>query len=270
VEIVGHASESVVMLKNLQFFGLARIIGYICQKIAIYRVRKAVCASYTSCYLKRLYPTKTSTNEWVFSSVRLDKSVILGPKHTEQFNAKPFTIVSVGRVEPEKGHIVLIHAVEQLVHSGYNISLTIIGPGSEIDNLRKYVSEHGLSQQVTIYGPVPWGPDLFAEIDKACIFVLPSFTEGMPRALIEAMARGLPAIGSDVGGIKELLSEKYLVPPKDSKAIAAKIAEMIDDIPRLTMASNENFQKALEYRPEIMNQRKLAFWKCIKDTCRSK
>jgi hypothetical protein len=67
-----------------------------------------------------------------------------------------------------------------------------------------------------------------------------------------------------------LLSEKYRVPPKDSKAIAAKIAEMIDDIPRLTRASNENFQKALEYRPEIMNQRKLAFWKCIKDTCRSK
>jgi glycosyltransferase involved in cell wall biosynthesis len=116
-----------------------------------------------------------------------------------------------------------------------------------------------------LLGTVPWGEELFRYLDEADLFVLPSLTESMPRSLIEAMARGLPAIGSDVGGIKELLPEEYRVAPKNYNALAGKIAEVIDDPERLAMMSQTNFLKAMEYKLEIMNQQKLEFWQYIRD-----
>lgn len=141
---------------------------------------------------------------------------------------------------------------------------TIIGPGKKIDSLQNSVERMGLSGIVNICGAIPWGPELFAKLDQANLFVLPSFTEGMPRALIEAMARGLPAVGSDVGGVKELLLEECRVTPRDYEALAEKIAEVIDDPERLAMMSQANFRKAVEYKLEIMNQRKMEFWQCIR------
>jgi glycosyltransferase involved in cell wall biosynthesis len=150
------------------------------------------------------------------------------------------------------------------------VRATIIGPGTEIDNLQNSVERMGLSGIVGICGAIPWGPQLFASLDQANLFVLPSFTEGMPRALLEAMARGLPAVGSDVGGIKELLSEECRVAPKDDDALAEKIAEVIDDPERLALMSQTNFRKAMEYKLEIMNRQKIEFWQYIRNFSREK
>ena len=264
-EAVGHAGESVLTVKNVQILGLNKSIAYVGHKLSKLKAKKAFCASYTSRYLQNLYPSADRSKEWVFSSVKLDERTIGAPRTAEKFQTNPFRIISVGRLEPEKGHLVLVEAIEQLIQRGYDLCATIIGPGKEIDNLRNSVERMGLSGRVNICGAIPWGQKLFAKLDEANLFILPSFSEGMPRALIEAMARGLPAIGSDVGGIKELLPEEYRVAPKDYKALAEKIMEVIEDFEQLAKMSQTNFAKAMEYKMEIMNRRKRDFGQCIKE-----
>ena len=88
-------------------------------------------------------------------------------------------------------------------------------------------------------------------------------TEGMPRALIEAMARGLPAVASGVGGICELLQENNLVRPGDPDMLAELINTVLDDVPRLESMSMRNFKKAMCYKPEILQEQRLSFWKNI-------
>lgn len=267
MEIVGHAGESVLTVKNIQMLCLNRLIASVLHKLCKIKVRKATCASYVSRYVQNLYPSSNRSNEWIFSGVKLDEQVITAPRTAKQFQGKSFHIISVGRLEPEKGHLILVEAIEQLIQQGHDLCATIIGPGTEIDNLQNYVERMGLSGKISICGAIPWGQKLFAKLDEADLFVLPSFSEGMPRALIEAMARGLPAIGSDVGGIKELLYDKYRVEPGNSKALIEKIASVISCPEELAAMSKANFEKALEYRPEIMNQQKMEFWRCVKNNC---
>ncbi len=119
-------------------------------------------------------------------------------------------------MEPEKGHAVLVDTLAKLNKTETDFTAKIIGPGRELDNLRRQVIELGLDDKVQVSPAIPWGRQLFEELDKAQLFILPSITEGMPRSLIEAMARGLPALGSDTGGINELLDNEYLVLPNDS------------------------------------------------------
>jgi len=266
-EVVGHAGKSVLMVKNVQEFGLAKLIASINHMLTRLQAKFAQCCSYTSQYVRGLYPSSNKANEWVFSSVKLDESVITSVRPVDSFRVKPFHIVSIGRLEPEKGHAVLIDALANLNKINPGFTAKIIGPGKEIDNLKHQVNKLGLTGKVEVSAAIPWGQQLFEELDKAHLFILPSITEGMPRALIEAMARGLPAIGSDTGGIKELLSKKYLIPPDDVGALAHKIAEIIDNPQELAAMSKANLSKALEYRPEIMNQRKIEFWQFIKNNC---
>lgn len=266
-EAVGHAGESVLLVKNVQKFGVSKLIASVNHNLTKIQARKAHCASYVSKYVQSLYPTRNKAKEWIFSGVQLSDEVFASPRKHKDFENNFFKIVSVGRLEPEKGHSILIDALKILHNQGLKFEARIIGPGKEYDELRNKTKELGLQHNIKVCGRIPWGYELFKELDNADLFILPSFSEGMPRALIEAMARGLPGIGSDVGGIKELLSEEYRVPPRNSKALAAKIAEIINDTEQLEMMSRTNFAKAMEYKAEVMNQRKRDFWQSIKRNC---
>ena len=105
-----------------------------------------------------------------------------------------------------------------------------------------------------------WGPSLFKILDEADLFVLSSLTEGLPKALLEAMARGLPAVGSDVGGIPELLSREALVPPADEGKLAEKIMSLARDPEGLTRLSARNFEEASRYRHELLSRLRVEFY----------
>jgi glycosyltransferase involved in cell wall biosynthesis len=84
-------------------------------------------------------------------------------------------------------------------------------------------------------------------LDKADVFVLPSYQEGLPRAMIEAMARALPCIGSTVGGIPELLNQEDMIPPGNVAALADKIRSVVTNPERMNMMSARNWEKAKKY-----------------------
>ena len=83
--------------------------------------------------------------------------------------------------------------------------------------------------------------------------------------MIEAMARGLPCIGSTVGGIPELLSENDMVPPGDVIALARKIQEVVQDPQRMVAMSRRNLEKAREYRDEVPQQRRIEFYQYVRE-----
>ena len=122
----------------------------------------------------------------------------------------------------------------------------------------------GVATRVQFPGHVASGDAVRAELDRADLFVLPSRQEGLPRAMIEAMARGLPCIGSTVGGIPELLATEDMVPPNDASAVARKIREVVGDPPRMVRMSARNLAKAREYSLDVLTHRRERFYEHVR------
>ena len=93
---------------------------------------------------------------------------------------------------------------------------------------------------------------------------MPSRAEGLPRALLEAMARGCPCIGSNVGGIPELLAEADLVPPGDPEALAEKILEVAGNPERLKSMGKRNLVKARQFSPELLKEVRRDFFRYVR------
>jgi glycosyltransferase involved in cell wall biosynthesis len=262
VEFVGNTRAAINTVHEVRTLGLAPLIGAGAELLARRLAKMACCAAYVSQYIRSLYPKHDRQREWVFSGVQLHPGHFRAARPPEFFQHEPKHIVSVGRMEPDKGNTVLLDALVLLLKRGAALEARIAGPGRELEMLRQGAAERGAGR-VEFLGHVEWGPALWELLDAADLFVLPSITEGMPRALIEAMARGLPAIGSNVGGIPELLTPEDVVPAADAAALAARIEEVLRDPQRLAAMSRRNLERARDYDPANMNQRKHAFWRYL-------
>ena len=140
-------------------------------------------------------------------------------------------IVAIGNLYPVKGHRVLLRALAGLPRgvTAATWHLAIAGRGGEESALRALSREAGLERQIHLLGFRSDVPDILAAAD---IFVMPSLSEGLPLALVEAMAASLPVIASDVGGIPEVAernAEALLVAPGDAAALTAALARLLGD-----------------------------------------
>ena len=136
----------------------------------------------------------------------------------------PIRLLWVGRLDPEKGLMYLIEAVDRLVHrEKKQILLTIVGKGKEESFLKQEVQRRGLSQRVCFPGYIKNGPDLLHLYREHDLFVLPSLTgEGLPQTILEAMACAIPVIATRVEGIPYFIRDRangLLIPPADAGAI---------------------------------------------------
>lgn len=139
-------------------------------------------------------------------------------------------VVFVGWLEKEKGVGELIAACGRLLNR-YDFNLTIAGDGRFASHARELASKHGLTPRVSFNGWVEPG-DVPALLENADIFALPSYAEGLPNALIEAMAAGLPVIVTTVGTVPLVISDGHnglLVPPRDATAIECSLATLFAD-----------------------------------------
>jgi glycosyltransferase involved in cell wall biosynthesis len=117
---------------------------------------------------------------------------------------EPLQLICVGRISPEKGHAGLIEALGNLRAKGTAITLTLVGDGPQMEQLRSLVNASGLSEAVIFKGRLDERSTLEA-IAQSDILVLPSFMEGLPIVLMEALALGVPAVATRVAGIPELI-----------------------------------------------------------------
>ncbi len=201
----------------------------------------------------------------VYSSIELSQwDFADSPRASTSAQRK--NLIFVGTLEQMyKGQDVLIEAVSRLVREGLDLGLSCVGDGKYRQRLEARCAEMGLGRRVAFHGSLRSGDAVRAEIDKADLFVLPSRTEGLPRAMVEAMARGIPCIGSNVGGIPELLPPEDLVPPGDARALARKIREVVTDPARMSQMSFRNLEKAKEYRNDVLHTRRVAFYQYVRE-----
>jgi glycosyltransferase involved in cell wall biosynthesis len=117
---------------------------------------------------------------------------------------------------------------------------------------------------VRFLGILDFPDEVFLWLDTVDIFLHPSETEGLPRALVEANSRGCAAIGSNVGGIPELLSEDMIIEPKDHVNLRNIIINMSSNS-KLRMESISSFKRAANYEYSKLNKKRFAFYKKVKE-----
>ena len=145
-----------------------------------------------------------------------------------------------------------------------DLQLTIIGDGKHRSELEARTRTLGLAERVCFRGQLTAGDPVRQELDQADLFVLPSYQEGLPRAMIEGMARALPCIGSTAGGIPELLLPEDMVPAGDVAALARKIREVVTAPERMARMSARNLAKAREYNDEALRPRRISFYQHLR------
>jgi glycosyltransferase involved in cell wall biosynthesis len=170
------------------------------------------------------------------------------------------SLLFVGRVVPLKGLHVLIEALAALSGS-LQFHLTIVGPlyGREFGGyeyrLRRLIHETGLNSKVTLVGNVNDRRVLEQYYLQADVFVLPSFTEGTPKAMLEAMAYGLPVVASRVGGIPLVVRdgrEGFLIEPGNINDLQANIRRMLANRNRLKIMGQLARERSFNYSKDCI------------------
>jgi colanic acid/amylovoran biosynthesis glycosyltransferase len=179
----------------------------------------------------------------------------------------PLQIVCVGRLVPAKGQHILLRAFSSLHSKGHNLHLRLIGDGPDRASLEKEVAETKLTDYVTFCGSLNHD-QAREQLGSADIFALASFAEGIPIALMEAMAMSIPCISTNVAGIPELIRsniEGLLVPPSSVEALAAALELLILDPALRRRLGDAGRERVLERYNLAVNLKVLAaaFESCL-------
>ena len=146
------------------------------------------------------------------------------------FGRDAFVIAGVGRLVPIKGFDLLVTALAEIAARVPDAHVLLIGDGEERAALESHAAALGIADRLHITGATTEVMDALAAAD---VLAAPSRNEGMGRVLVEAMALGLPVVGTVVGGIPDVIVEECgrLVPPDDAPALAAALTELGIDHP---------------------------------------
>lgn len=172
------------------------------------------------------------------------------------------SIVNVGRLEPQKNQFMLIQAFERIAEDYPELRLDIYGSGYLEGELKEYICQHNLQNKIELKGVVDRIEDVLA---SAKIFVMTSRYEGMPNALMEAMAVGVPSISTDCpcGGPRTLILNDdmgRLVDCDDIEKLIDSLRELLDDEKLLAKISDNAKKRAEAFRADkICTQWKLYF-----------
>lgn len=177
---------------------------------------------------KKIYEIRTTT-------LTQQDFIAIEPKQIR--NKRNLVIIYTGRIDPTKGLFELIESIQQLNSESINCILHIVGwelnPGQLVENeLKSYSYELGLEDKVKFFGKQSVGEELNFFYRNADIYCIPSYNEGFPRTIWEAMANGLPVIATKVGGIPDILvnvKNALLIEPKSSLQITESIKLLFND-----------------------------------------
>lgn len=137
-------------------------------------------------------------------------------------------IVSVGRLHPQKNHVLMIHSFQLFLKRHPDYTLTIYGDGSEREKLQSLINMHSLNNKVLLPGN---SRSVHNDIMDADIFLLTSVYEGMPNALIEAMSMGIPSVSTRVSGAIDLIDDSVngILCDSTEESICASLCRIVED-----------------------------------------
>lgn len=243
VEVVG---DPVTLLASGAVGPVGRLLAPLSGTLMRWVVLGASLGRYvTAETLQQLYPLRPGAASHHYSNVVLRSTDFLGTPRQVETPARG--LIAVGTQDQMyKGHDDLIRAVALLPRNlGY--TLTLVGDGRCQSQLQRLARDLDVADLVQFTGRVNDRARLWRELDAADLFVQPSRSEGLPRALIEAMARGLPAVGTNVGGIPELLTAPALVPPGRPDRLADALRSVAESPEDLSAASRVGLERARDF-----------------------
>ncbi|MDQ6861798.1 MAG: glycosyltransferase family 4 protein [Verrucomicrobiota bacterium] len=226
----------------------------------------ACAAAYvTERALQNRYPAGEDAFVTHYSSIDLPATAFVEQPRPKSVLNRRARLVFIGTLaQMYKAPDVLIDAVAACARNSVDLELVMIGSGKHLAELQAQAVRLGIGERIHFRGQINSPAAVREELDRADLFVLPSRQEGLPRAIIEAMARALPCVGSTVGGFSELLPEEDLVPPNDSSALAQKIAKVLRNPERMAQMSARNLAKAQEYEAQVLNARRQQFYRHVR------
>lgn len=259
VEVVGCAYDSMWFFGNLQGKALASITAANNRKA----IRNADAAVYvTEKYLQNRYP---NPNKQINASnvviEMFDENVL--NRHLEylQTNSEIKKIGMIGNISlPYKGYEVLFQALKDVK---IKYELQIVG-GGDPTWIKKLIEKFGLEKTIILKGRINGREEIYEFLDYLDLYVQPSLTEGLPRSVIEAMARACPIVASNAGGIPELISADFIYQVKDHKHLSRLINSTLSNTNILKKMSGENFIRSKEYSFDKINNRRYQFLQKIK------
>ena len=170
-------------------------------------------------------------------------------------------LVCVGRLCEQKGQLLLVEAVRRLVQGGTDLTLTLAGDGELRPELEAMIKDYKLEANVHIAGWIS-NNEVRDQILAARALILPSFAEGLPVVIMEAMALRRPVISTFVAGIPELVSDGengWLIPSGDLEALVEALRKCLDTPPDiLKKRSDAAFEKAIQFHNVDTEAAKLA------------
>jgi glycosyltransferase involved in cell wall biosynthesis len=201
---------------------------------------------------------------WLADYPRLARKVYVVPYGVRTFaedgppqRGRSPLIVCIANLNPYKGHRTLLEALS-LLPAELEWRLLLAGEGPERGSISQQARDLGLEERVRLLGLVE---DVDGLLQRADVAVLASYTEGLPNAVLEAMAHAVPVVATDVGGVSELLGSGagLLVPPRDPEALARALHAFLRD-PALRAEAGTIGRREVElhYGIETMRDRTLA------------
>jgi prepilin-type processing-associated H-X9-DG protein len=204
VEVLGDPRSALGTMRH----SLRRLFQWYYARDMRRRCQQAFASAYVTRYvLQNMYPPDSRRFSTSYSDVQVRESDLLDHPREDFPQGPRYRLIMVGTLsQMYKGHDVLLKALARLPKQ-LDYELAIVGSGTFRPSIEKLAADLGLGHRVVFLGEIAAGDAVRTELDKADLFLMPSRSEGLPRALIEAMARGLPCIGSNIGGIPELLPQ---------------------------------------------------------------
>lgn len=259
VEVVGNAKEAMHSHGSL----LGKLSGLILDELVKHSVRKANYVSYvTQSKLQHDYPINNDVITASISNVIIDQIVEKNKVDLTRFTSSIFKIGLIGGFNVRyKGQDVLLNAISTLPnHIKINVQLFFVGIGDSkwIMDLAK---ELGLGSNIKFIGSKESGGPVFSLLNEMSLYIQPSLTEGMPRALLEAMSTGCPVMGSRVGGIPDVVNEDLLHNKGDFETIALQIEKLYLNRKLLVDESSRSLKVVEPYLKVNLDKSRNEFYK---------
>jgi glycosyltransferase involved in cell wall biosynthesis len=218
----------------------------------------AVAGYVTERALQNRYPTRGLA--FAVSDVELPSSAFVDTPRDGLHDADAPVLIGIGTMAAlYKGQDNLLRAFAVLRRRGSNARLRLAGGGRHADEFRQLAVTLGVADRVEFLGNLAGSIAARPALDAADVFVLGSRAEGMSRALLEAMARGLPCVATAVGGTPEVLPKDVLARPNDPEAFADAVERLLASRERLQRASAMNLARARDFHEDRLAGPRRAF-----------
>lgn len=263
VELVGCPYDSTRLVGGIKGKLLAPIL-YI---LVRYFVKKATNVSYvTQTFLQNRYPSNAE-NILSASDVEIALDPNVQAKRMQRLKNSTFSTIKLGMIgnynTAYKGYDTALNALQYLDQRNPGVySLELVGGGAQneiLDQAKRLGIDHCLKFRGILGHP----EGVFSWLDTVDIFLHPSRTEAMPRSLIEAISRGCAAVGSNVGGIPELLPNEMVIKAGDHAGLAGKIIDLSSKS-ALIDAADKSFDLAKYYEYSALKNKRDVFYQKVK------